>query len=208
MALKAAPNPADSAPVELARHKPQLLIVTQNMDGLSERAGQANSNLVPIYGSVFAIRCADDDCSYAAQNYSNEPTVLGLAKPSQNISSVKQQLPQVSKGSIPTCPLCQSAILRPGVVWYGKKLPSKALKSIEDWWDTPPTVDLVLVIGTTRTSFVCDALNQGAAIASFDFFDSQDSAEHVIIYNDDEWLVNGDVLRTLSELIREVNLHL
>ncbi|KAK6400607.1 hypothetical protein LTR81_024155 [Elasticomyces elasticus] len=208
MALKAVPNSAHLALVELAKQKPQLLIVTQNIDGLSERAGQANSNLVPIHGSVFAVCCANDECSYATQNYSNESTVSGLAKLLRDTSSIEQQSPQANEINIPTCPLCQSAILRPGVVWYGERLPSDALKSIDDWLDASSTVDLVLVIGTTRTPFVPDALNRGASIASFDFFEDWDSAEHVISHNDDEWLVNGDVSHTLSDLIREVTLNM
>ncbi|KAK3614669.1 hypothetical protein LTR22_027703 [Elasticomyces elasticus] len=205
MALKAVPNSAHLALVDLAKHKPQLLIVTQNIDGLSERAGQADANLVPIHGSVFASRCADDGCAYATQNYSNESTVPGLAKLLHDTSSGS---PQAEEINIPTCPLCQSAILRPAVVWYGEKLSSGALKSIDDWLDASSTVDLVLVIGTTRTPFLDDALIRGAAVASFNFFNDWHSAEHVFSYDDDEWHVNGDVSRTLPDLIREVSLHM
>jgi len=66
----------------------------------------------------------------------------------------------------------------------------------------------VLMVGTTCTASIYDALNQGAAIASFDCFDSLDSAQHVVVFDDDEGLVNGNVSRTPSALIREVNLHL
>lgn len=53
--LRAAPNRAHLAIAALARHVPQLTVITQNVDDLHERAGSAE--VVHLHGSLNAPRC-------------------------------------------------------------------------------------------------------------------------------------------------------
>ena len=78
-----------------ARHAQRMSLVTQNVDGLHERAGSAG--VLNLHGELMKNRwlnrrCADCD----------------LARP--------------SAGEPPFCPACGN-LLRPAVVWFGESLP-------------------------------------------------------------------------------------
>ncbi|MFH1865118.1 MAG: NAD-dependent deacylase [Candidatus Eisenbacteria bacterium] len=94
----AEPNPAHRAIAGLERGYPQFSLITQNTDGLHQRAG--SSAPVELHGSVWRARCTA------------EQTVYDL------LDSPLKELP-------PLCRQCQ-ALLRPDVVWYGEPLPMEA----------------------------------------------------------------------------------
>ena len=56
--LNAQPNPAHEALAQLEQAMPDMLVVTQNIDDLHERAGQ--KNLLHMHGEILKIRC--DEC--------------------------------------------------------------------------------------------------------------------------------------------------
>jgi NAD-dependent deacetylase len=60
-ALKAEPNPAHFALVEMEKHAPEFLLLTQNVDGLHSRAG--SKRMVELHGNIHRFRCFDNDCS-------------------------------------------------------------------------------------------------------------------------------------------------
>ncbi len=93
------PNPAHYALAELERKKPQLVLVTQNVDGLHVRAG--SKNVLEIHGSIWELRCTS--CSYRAEDR-------------------RVPLPE-----LPRCPEC-GELLRPGVVWFGEALDYEVLE--------------------------------------------------------------------------------
>lgn len=76
----------------------RVTVVTQNVDGLHQRAG--STHVIEIHGSIWRLRCMD--CRYQVMDYSAD---LGI-------------LP-------PVCPDCVGR-LRPGVVWFGESLPPMA----------------------------------------------------------------------------------
>jgi len=92
------PNPAHAAIAELEKGYPHFSLITQNTDGLHERAG--STALVELHGSIWRARCTA------------EQTVHDLPE------SPLTQIP-------PLCPDCGS-LLRPDVVWYGEPLPMDA----------------------------------------------------------------------------------
>ena len=92
------PNPAHVAIAELERAYPHFTLVTQNTDGLHQRAG--NSAPVELHGSIWRARCT------------REHTAVDL--PECPLAEVP-----------PSCRKC-GALLRPDVVWYGEPLPVKA----------------------------------------------------------------------------------
>ncbi|KAI4169742.1 MAG: hypothetical protein LQ343_005483 [Gyalolechia ehrenbergii] len=113
MALNATPNPAHFALAKLARKRSEFVTLTQNVDGLSQRAGHPTSQLHLLHGSLFDIRCTSFYCDYTEQNNFTDPIVPALAIPkgsSQPLPSTtdttgaeaSQSLADAMKGSTST----------------------------------------------------------------------------------------------------------
>jgi len=100
---RAVPNPGHRALAELERRAAaeerggDFTLVTQNVDGLHDRAG--SQNVVKLHGDIWEVRCMD--CGAAGRN---------------------EQVPVD-----PLPPNCNcGGLLRPGVVWFGEALPELA----------------------------------------------------------------------------------
>lgn len=90
---QAQPNAGHLALVELERRTRQFTLVTQNVDGLHERAG--SKNVLRLHGSIWRIRCL-----VCAQERDALETPL-----------------------VPCPPRCAcGGMMRPGVVWFGEGL--------------------------------------------------------------------------------------
>lgn len=98
-ACAAQPNPAHYALAELAQRVPQLTLITQNIDGLHQRAG--SPDVIELHGSLHRARCMADGSVHTTWDYDEE---------------------------LPLCPDC-GALLRPDVVWFGEMLPRVALET-------------------------------------------------------------------------------
>jgi NAD-dependent deacetylase len=92
------PNPGHYALAELERLLPRLLIVTQNIDNLHQRAG--SREVVELHGNINRYRC------------------LEYGHPAE---------PKAEWGSEPPICHCGSMI-RPDVVWFGEPLPEAELE--------------------------------------------------------------------------------
>lgn len=106
-AHRAGPNPGHLAlaqwEAELTKRGGWLEILTQNIDGMHQRAG---SKLVTeLHGSGWTLRCTDCGVERTDRTY---------------------PLPSLP----PKCPAC-GGIERPGVVWFGESLPEEALERSE-----------------------------------------------------------------------------
>ncbi len=90
---KVAPNAAHLALAELERHYPgEVLIVTQNIDNLHERAG--SRNLIHMHGEILKARCG-------------------------SCLDVRERLGDLGRAE--SCPACGAiGALRPDVVWFGE----------------------------------------------------------------------------------------
>ena len=117
----AQPNAGHLAVARAATDR-EVVVVTQNVDDLHERAGSPVVH--HVHGSLFAHRC--DTCS--------APMRVG-PPPEEAVDTLTP----------PTCLLC-GGLARPGVVWFGEMLPSApweaAVAAIE-------RADAVLVVGTS-----------------------------------------------------------
>ncbi len=92
------PNPAHRALAELETIIPEFTLVTQNVDGLHQRAG--SRNVIELHGNISRTKCFDED---------------------RVVTSWKET------GEIPPrCPHC-GGLLRPDVVWFEESLPEPAL---------------------------------------------------------------------------------
>lgn len=98
----AAPNAAHRALARLQALVPELTLVTQNVDGLHQRAGSVD--VVELHGNIHRSKCFVEDSVVDAW----PPTA---ARP-------------------PRCPRC-GAPLRPDVVWFGETLPPQAIARAE-----------------------------------------------------------------------------
>jgi NAD-dependent deacetylase len=98
---RAEPNDGHRALVTLARHVPRCTLVTQNIDGLHQRAG--SRDVVELHGNILRSRCSREGIVVEATARTERP---------------------------PPCPRC-GAPLRPDVVWFGELLPADAFAAAE-----------------------------------------------------------------------------
>ncbi|WPH03935.1 Hypothetical protein R9X50_00681800 [Acrodontium crateriforme] len=200
MALRALPNRGHKALAELARAKPEFLAITQNIDGLSERAGHLASNLAVLHGTLFTVTCFDPECTYSRSNHEMHPIVPQLALPPWDITDPESILPPVAIEDLPHCPKCTTGLLRPGVVLFGDKLPTDCLDRIDAWFDDSSDIELMLVVGTSgrvfpAAEFIHRAAQKGAQIAVFNVEVETDELE------EGDWSVLGDASVSLPNLI-------
>lgn len=115
----AAPNIAHQVIAELQRVVPEVLVYTQNVDGLHIEAG--SNNVIEIHGNLHNLHCTR--CRFQTR----VETYAGLGDP-------------------PLCPKCFSPI-RPAVVLFGEALPQNAISALEEAFSSD--FDLVFSIGTS-----------------------------------------------------------
>jgi NAD-dependent deacetylase len=94
------PNPGHIALMELGRHVPHFYLITQNVDGLHQRAG--SEGVIELHGNISRARCSRG-CGVFTE-WKDTP------------------------GRIPHCPKCRGN-LRPDVVWFGELLPRPELEA-------------------------------------------------------------------------------
>jgi len=93
------PNPGHLAIAELQARLPRVTLITQNVDGLHQRAG--SRDVIEFHGNIMRSRC------------SVEHRVV--------------EAPRDADSSPPPCPNC-GAPIRPDVVWFGEAIPEAALE--------------------------------------------------------------------------------
>ncbi|KAF3492342.1 uncharacterized protein GIQ15_01859 [Arthroderma uncinatum] len=81
MSLVAHPNRAHYALAALAKKNPNFWTITQNVDGLSERADHPEAQLHRLHGSLFTVKCSSEYCTYSRDNDYQDPLVPCLAIP-------------------------------------------------------------------------------------------------------------------------------
>jgi len=96
---RAEPNPGHRALAALAGRVPRLTLVTQNVDGLHQRAG--SEGVIEYHGNILRDRCTV------------EQTVVQRAG--------------ASGDDLPRCSSC-GALVRPDVVWFGEAIPAAAMR--------------------------------------------------------------------------------
>jgi NAD-dependent deacetylase len=94
------PNPGHLALAEMEPHFGCFTLITQNVDGLHQRAG--SRNIIELHGNIQRVRCFDEDTPV-------ETWPEGEEVP-------------------PRCPCC-GGLLRPDVVWFGELLAPAALEA-------------------------------------------------------------------------------
>ena len=132
MIAAAQPNAAHTVLAKWSR-RPGFTLVTQNVDGLHERAGTAN--VIRFHGSIWELRCA---------------TGCG-AVPWEDRTAPLTTRP-------PRCPAC-GGIARPGVVWFGERIDPAVLERAAA---AATSADVFVSIGTSSLVFPAAGLLQHA----------------------------------------------
>jgi NAD-dependent deacetylase len=99
LVAKVKPNPAHYALAAMATLVPRLTLITQNVDGLHQRAG--SHDVIEFHGNLFDDKCANSACDL------------------ERVDVAPQE-------GVPRCPRCGGPV-RPGVVWFGESIPSEPL---------------------------------------------------------------------------------
>ena len=124
------PNAAHVAIARVAAERPSTAVVTQNVDGLHQRAAAAAAPgarpVLALHGTLFGARCTRwPQCD-----------ARGPLEGTVDAST---------RDTLPHCPRC-GALLRPDVVWFGESLDPAELEAA---FAAAGRADACLVIGTS-----------------------------------------------------------
>uniref|UniRef100_A0A060T570 NAD-dependent protein deacylase n=1 Tax=Blastobotrys adeninivorans TaxID=409370 RepID=A0A060T570_BLAAD len=199
-ALKAKPNKGHYALAELARRRgpSRFLTLTQNVDGLSTRAGHSPDSLVHLHGDLFTVHCTSFMCTYRGRNEDN-PISPGLAHCTKGMTGMTELKHDIPIDALPKCPRCKG-LLRPGVVWFGETLPLSAVDRADDFVISGE-VDLILVIGTSgvvwpAASYIEQVRLRGGQVAVFNV----EAPSH----GNEDWLFLGDAAEMLPKALEPI----
>lgn len=150
---KAQPNAGHLALAELARHGAVSTVITQNVDGLHQRAGQRK--VIELHGHIGRVRCLSCGQHHARADVqvwleALNPDALdwvpaaGGAQQGPDYPSSPQAAPDgdahledsaYTGFKVPACPACQG-MLKPDVVFFGDNVPRErvagAMQAVED----------------------------------------------------------------------------
>jgi NAD-dependent deacetylase len=95
---RAEPNAGHVALAELAHRVPRLTLVTQNVDGLHQRAG--SPGVLEYHGNILRDRCS--------------------------VEQIVAERSEDARAGLPHCASC-GGLLRPDVVWFGEAIPRQPM---------------------------------------------------------------------------------
>jgi NAD-dependent deacetylase len=127
------PNPGHLAISELEKLLPQVVVVTQNIDGLHHDAG--STDIIELHGNIRRYKCF-----YECRG---KPTLIDLNTLDWNRDA-----------GPPACPYCGRWV-RPDVVWFTEVLPDEAIHRAQE---LSRQADVMLVVGTSGVVYPAAAL--------------------------------------------------
>src|SRR6266576_3551834 len=119
------PNRSHEVLAAWSERYPNFTLITQNVDGLHERAGTAN--VVRFHGSIWEVLCWER-CRLSPDRWRDETVPF----------------PKIP----PHCPHC-GGLIRPGVVWFGEGIDPEVLQRSLEGLDC----DLFFTIGTSSVVY-------------------------------------------------------
>ena len=143
-AWTAEPNEGHRALVDLERSGRLVAVITQNIDGLHQRAGSSADKVIEVHGTIWQVECL----SCGAR------------------TAMADQLARVSdEDPDPACELC-GGILKSATISFGQRLDNDVLEAAAI---AAETCDLFIAVGTSLTvrpvSGLCDvALEAGTPV--------------------------------------------
>ena len=149
---KALPNATHHALARLERLGKLELLLTQNVDGLHQQAG--NQNVVDLHGRLDTVRCMG--CERRFPRHALQHALLALNP--QWIELDASDAPDgdadldghdFSTFTVPSCPHC-GGILKPDVVFFGENVPRERVATAMQALDA---ADAMLVVGSSLMVF-------------------------------------------------------
>lgn len=121
-----------------------------------------------------------------------------------DISDDRIEIPDLDPKDLPRCPKCGDGLLRPGVVWFNERLPTKVLGQIKDWINKPEKIDLILVIGTSArvypaATYIDEAREKGAKVAVINMSRADEPSGGL---EKGDWFFQGDASVILPEILK------
>lgn len=120
--IHAQPNPAHKSLVKLEQSGKLSTIITQNIDGLHQKAG--SQHILEVHGSLRTMTC-----SMCGETISTPDQILNL----------------IQNGAIPHCPTC-TGLLKPDIILYEEMLPMDVWEEAEQHCRK---CDLMLIVGSS-----------------------------------------------------------
>lgn len=166
----ASPNPAHVALARLERQGRLIRTVTQNVDGLHQRAG--SRRVTELHGSLTTVECLD--CAAQIPRASMQQSLLAgnpllahlTAQPAPDGDAVLDDYDE-TEIHVPSCKACGGR-LKPAVVFFGESVPKAR---VESCYDALRQADAVLIVGSSLMvysgfRFVREASRAGLPIAA------------------------------------------
>jgi len=155
------PNDGHKVLARWSRLATNFTVITQNVDGLHERAG--TRNVIPFHGSIWSLKCLSS-CRQQNESW-----------PDNDVSPEK---------ILPSCRHC-GGIARPAVVWFGEPIDAAAIQASINALHC----DLFLVIGTSAlvqpaASFAREAKSNGAFVVEINTARTALSAVSDVVFQD------------------------
>jgi NAD-dependent deacetylase len=133
----AAPNAAHDAVVAIERAGKLLALVTQNVDGLHQKAGSSDERIIEIHGSALRVTCIE--CGAEADREAVHARVL-------------------AGDATPTCDACEGP-LKPATISFGQAMPERETSAA---FAAAAACDLMIVIGSSLVVYPAAALPEEA----------------------------------------------
>jgi NAD-dependent SIR2 family protein deacetylase len=142
------PNRAHTALAALERGNVVRTIITQNVDGLHQRAG--TRNVIDLHGRIDLVECMD-----CRRTSPREPMQARLAERNPDWTRLQAEMApdgdallenvDFSAFEVPACEHC-TGVLKPAVVFFGENVPKHTVASA---YEAVRSADLLLVAGSS-----------------------------------------------------------
>ena len=144
----AEPNAVHRQITHLENSHRTVVVVTQNVDGLHQQAGQRE--VIELHGSVYKVVCTDCAAVYSRDDFQ---TRLSTQNPTRNFriqavapdGDADLEDAELSDFTVPNCPRCDG-ILKPDVVFFGENVPKPRVELV---YDKLKRSDRLLVLGSS-----------------------------------------------------------
>ena len=144
----AQPNGAHRALARLEAAQRVSALVTQNVDGLHQRAG--SHDVIELHGSIGRVHCLDCGAQYSRASIqpmleARNPALVGaMAEPAAD-GDAHVDFDGTNAFDVPTCAAC-GGMLKPSVVFFGENVPRERVAAASAALDA---ADAVLVVGSS-----------------------------------------------------------
>ncbi|AOK07225.1 NAD-dependent protein deacetylase [Burkholderia sp. AU28942] len=145
---RAQPNRSHAALARLGRSGRIERLVTQNVDGLHQRAG--SSDVIELHGGIHGVTCLDCGAHHPRATIqtvleTDNPELLGAQAEPAADGDAHLEWAAFDTFRIPACPAC-GGLLKPAVVFFGENVPRERVALASQALDA---ADALLVVGSS-----------------------------------------------------------